>query len=590
MPNKERIERKIVKYLSILAIISLLIFAYRIYKVQDYSLENNLYSMHEKAYCDVAIPTFLIFSPDVPTLYYYSHGLSFMLSLLTGLLLFWVNKKSRKSKLFLTMMIFFCTWLILDLIQWATADPVLMLFLWGVTILLEVLFFGTALLIAKDSDKTEEDNPRKFPVVVGLMSILAIGIILFAPSKFGLVGVNMEICEVIEGVISRYLIYIYELLCLIFIIYFAFKNKKDKLPRNRNFDRIFLLSITLFLMLFFVGNLYGSLSEDWVPSQYGLIGMPIFTLFLGYLIQRFNFFNAKIFLTRFLILTLLGFTIASLFLRRIESVRIVVVISVVFISATGVILNKAVKKEIEQKEELGKLNNNLKGLLRQRESLVHLITHKVKGSFTHSKYIFAGILDGTFGEASDEIKKVAQMGLDSDIAGVETVDLVLNASNLERGTIKFDFQKIDFKKLVEEGIESKRKLISKKGLELETILPDGEFMIQGDIFWMKEVINNLIDNSLHYTPKGKIIIGIEKRDTKLIFSVKDTGIGITPEDMANLFKEGGRGKESVKINVDSTGYGLYSVKLIVEGHGGKVWAESEGKDKGSSFLVELNLI
>ena len=71
------------------------------------------------------------------------------------------------------------------------------------------------------------------------------------------------------------------------------------------------------------------------------------------------------------------------------------------------------------------------------------------------------------------------------------------------------------------------------------------------------------------------------------FSVKDSGVGITPEDMKNLFTEGGHGKESIKTNVHSTGYGLYIAKRVVEAHGGKIWAESEGEGKGSRFVVEF---
>ncbi len=71
------------------------------------------------------------------------------------------------------------------------------------------------------------------------------------------------------------------------------------------------------------------------------------------------------------------------------------------------------------------------------------------------------------------------------------------------------------------------------------------------------------------------------------FSVKDNGIGITPEDMKNLFTEGGHGKESIKTNVHSTGYGLYIAKKIIEAHGGRIWAESDGQDKGARFIVEL---
>ena len=57
--------------------------------------------------------------------------------------------------------------------------------------------------------------------------------------------------------------------------------------------------------------------------------------------------------------------------------------------------------------------------------------------------------------------------------------------------------------------------------------------------------------------------------------------------MQNLFTEGGHGKDSVKINVESTGFGLYIVKQIVDAHKGRVWAESEGAGKGTQFYVEL---
>ena len=72
-----------------------------------------------------------------------------------------------------------------------------------------------------------------------------------------------------------------------------------------------------------------------------------------------------------------------------------------------------------------------------------------------------------------------------------------------------------------------------------------------------------------------------------LFSIHYRGVGITPEDMKNLFTEGGHGKDSVKVNVHSTGYGLYIAKKIVEAHGGKIWAESGGKGKGSRFVVEF---
>jgi signal transduction histidine kinase len=147
----------------------------------------------------------------------------------------------------------------------------------------------------------------------------------------------------------------------------------------------------------------------------------------------------------------------------------------------------------------------------------------------------------------------------------------------------------DLKNVVATVVGEKKVEIEKNHLALENKIQDGNYSIFGDAFWLKEAVNNLIENSIKYTKEGKIFTTLEKtKEGKILFSVKDTGMGITEEDKKHLFTEGGRGKDSVKVNVDSTGYGLYSVKLIVEAHKGRVWAESEGPGKGSTFFVELN--
>ena len=238
-------------------------------------------------------------------------------------------------------------------------------------------------------------------------------------------------------------------------------------------------------------------------------------------------------------------------------------------------------------KKLQDANVDLRDLIKQRESLVHLITHKVKGSFTHSKYIFAEMLEGTFGAITPELEKMAKNGLETDNNGIATVDLILNADNLTHGTIKYVMQPFDLKGAVEAVIATKKDPIETKGLKLETDIKDGDYHMNGDETWLKESINNLVENSLRYTKEGTIIVGLEKKDNNILFSVKDTGVGITDEDKKNLFTEGGRGANSVKVNVDSTGYGLYTVKMVVEAHKGRVWGESEGPGKGSQFYIEL---
>ena len=247
------------------------------------------------------------------------------------------------------------------------------------------------------------------------------------------------------------------------------------------------------------------------------------------------------------------------------------------------------EKMYAQNLELARLYKQVDNLNKQRESLVYLVTHKVKGSFTHSKYIFAGILDGTFGAISPELQKMAEKGLESDNVGINTVDLVLNAANMQKGLIKYEMKRINFKDVVLKTFSEKKIPAETKGLKIEKDIKEDDYYILGDSFWLNEAINNLIENSIKYTKEGKIAVGLEKKESKILLYVKDTGMGITEEDKKNLFTEGGRGKDSVKVNIDSTGYGLYSVKLIIEAHKGRVWAESEGVGKGSAFFVELPL-
>ena len=74
---------------------------------------------------------------------------------------------------------------------------------------------------------------------------------------------------------------------------------------------------------------------------------------------------------------------------------------------------------------------------------------------------------------------------------------------------------------------------------------------------------------------------------KILFSVKDTGVGVKEDDRQKLFKTGGVGKDSLKVNVRSSGYGLAFIKGVIEKHNGRVWFESAGAGKGSTFFVEL---
>jgi signal transduction histidine kinase len=398
-------------------------------------------------------------------------------------------------------------------------------------------------------------------------------------------------CQSNIGPLFTY-VYAIEILSIFFVLFIGFKKylKVDNQALKRQILFI-VLGTTFFISMLSFSNIFGEIFKAYEINLVGPIGMVIFLGLLSYLIVRFQVFNVKLIATQALVWGLAALIGAQFFFIRVLTNFILngftFIASIIF----GYFLIKSVKVEIEQKEELLKLNIELHSIIKQRESLVHLVTHKIKGSFTRTKYIFAEMIDGTFGEISPEIKKRAEQGLDSDNAGIRTVDLVLNAGNLQKGVIKYDMKIFDLKELILKTIAEKKIRANSGDLKIEDQLesePSTEvYNVLGDAFWLKEAISKLLENAIEYTKVGTVKVGLEKRDGKIIFSVKDTGVGITDEDKKNLFTEGGRGKDSVRVNVDSTGYGLYSVKLIVDAHKGRVWAESEGAGKGSTFSIEL---
>ncbi len=544
-------------------------------------------------------PEYLIFSTLVPPLLYYSYLPALLISFPFGIYIFQKNPALLLNKLIFAITTFFAVWALFVLILWTNINSDTIVFFWSFLGIISSLIAVSSVYFVSVFLRKGNDV-KLIEKIIYLVALIPA--IVVTPTAMNLSGFDLDICGS-AGYVGFIFVSYYRLLGLFSVLWIVgllvyYYKKSDSIFRKQ----IVLMGIGMvsFLSLFSGIGYYvdyitsAGITDSYSIELYGMFGMVIFIIFIGVLIVKFKAFNIKLITTQALVWGLIALIGSEFFFTQDTTNIILIAITLTISAWLGLAIVRSVKKEIEQREELAKLNINLEDLLKQRESLVHLVTHKVKGSFTRSKYIFAGILDGTFGDANDEIKKRAQQGLDSDNGGIETVDLVLNAANLQKGAVKYEMKPVDIKELVEKTISEKRVSVEAKGLKLETDIKDDTYVVSGDAFWLKEVFNNLVENSIKYTKEGKITVGLLKKpasmqggEDKILFYVKDTGVGITSEDKNILFTEGGRGKDSVKVNVDSTGYGLYSVKLIVEAHNGKTWMESEGVGKGSTFWVEL---
>lgn len=518
----------------------------------------------------------------------YSHIIPAVLSLLLGSFIFVRAKYNLFSKIFLSFVIFFSLWLIGDVIIWGSNNYNLVYSIWSLLDLIEIIFYILALYFVVVFIH-EKDLSKNIKSLFILILLPAFYITL---NNLSVINFNQAVCEATNNpFLSNYKLIVESLIGLILLFYIIktlFDKKMDR--GDRRADLIVLTSILLFLTVFGATEYVSSLTGIYEINLYSLFILPVFLLAIIYAVFELDIFKFKILGTHYMVIGLVIFVLGQLFFVRNTGSLVMTLITLLFAIGISILIFANYRRESLQRVRIEKLNIELQSLLTQRESLVHLITHKVKASFTRSKYIFAEMVSGGFGNLTDELKHMANTGLASDNEGIKTVDLVLNAFNLERGIVKYDMQKFDFKTLVLDSAESRRDPAEAKGLKMILNIEEGEFNISGDQFWLREVTNNLIENAVRYTQSGSIEITLKKKENnKLLFTVKDSGVGITEDDKKNLFQAGGRGKDSVKVNVDSTGYGLYSVRLIVEAHNGRVWAQSEGSGKGATFFVEFDL-
>ncbi|TSC63565.1 MAG: Uncharacterized protein Athens041674_54 [Parcubacteria group bacterium Athens0416_74] len=312
----------------------------------------------------------------------------------------------------------------------------------------------------------------------------------------------------------------------------------------------------------------------------------------AYAIVRYKLFDVKVLATEILSFFLSVATLLQVLFAG-SAIELLFRLSIfVLVLMFSILMVRSVIKEVRQRELIEKQEKELEDINRQQESLLHFISHEVKGYLTKSEAAFAAIFAGDYGEVQPKLHDMSGMALADVRKGVDTVIDILDASNLRRGTVSFKRDTFDLVAAIEEIVRDLQAEAKARGLELTFEKPvTGAYMYIGDEDKLRRhVIRNLVDNSVKYTLKGFVRVQLARTPNLMRITISDSGVGITPEDMKHLFTEGGKGAESIKVNVHSTGYGLFIAKTIVEGHGGKIWAESEGKDKGARFIVELPIL
>ena len=558
-------------------------------------------------------PLYFFFSSDVPALLYYAQIPAMVIALILGFYIFWNGKQFLLNKLLLIISILFSVWTISTLIAWTNIHSDFIIFIWSFfNLILGLISIFCTYFIYVFLEKKDISVKLKIIFITLILPILVI-----TPSSLNLNGFNITTCDAFHFEWLPLKIYATSLGFLAMIWIFILLIRKYK---NATYDfkkQIILMGIGIefFLFSFFgmeflatyltkIGVLLNSGLE-----LYGLFGMVIFMTYISVLIVRFGIFNIKLLATQALIWGLAILIGSQFFFIKVTTNFILNGITFVGIVIFGQFLIRSVKKEVKQREQLeelsGKLekskfrleesnlnlekaNDKLKGLDKLKTEFVSLASHQLRSPLTAIKGYTSMLLEGDYGEINPTAKETIERVMQSSNNLTLVVEDLLNVSKIEQGGMKYVMDKFDFSDLAKSISKELSITAEKKGLKLICNIPeDMKCFVNGDKDKLRQTIVNLIDNSMKYTKQGQIEVNMDTKEGKVLLSIKDTGVGIDPKVKDSLFAKFSRG-DGAKLNASGSGLGLYLVKEIIEAHHGRVWADSEGVGKGSTFSIELD--
>jgi len=237
--------------------------------------------------------------------------------------------------------------------------------------------------------------------------------------------------------------------------------------------------------------------------------------------------------------------------------------------------------------ELQLANEELQRLNQVKSEFVSTVSHELRTPLAIIKEAISLVLDEIPGRIVEEQRSILETGIRNVRRLAKIIDSLLSISKIEHHGLELQERVISANELIEDTVSDFDYLAEQKGVHLECDLPHQDVAVLTDPDKAREILVNLIANSLKFTPVGgHVRVTCREEGGEVQVSVKDTGIGIAEEDMPRLFEKFTQFGRQAGPGEKGTGLGLAICKGLVDLWGGRIWAESE-IGEGSKFTFTL---
>jgi signal transduction histidine kinase len=247
-------------------------------------------------------------------------------------------------------------------------------------------------------------------------------------------------------------------------------------------------------------------------------------------------------------------------------------------------------RELEEAtRELKRTNERLTELDSMKDEFLSTVSHELRTPLSSIR-AFSEILQDDVDMDPEQRRRLSGIVVQETERLTRLVDQVLDFAKIESGAYQWAKERVDLVSVAEEALAATSQLARNRSIQVTRELPGDPVVITGDRDRLVQVVINLLSNALKYceTESGRVHLKLTSSDTQARLEVADNGRGIRPEERARIFEKFHQIRDAARGKPQGTGLGLAICKTIVEGHGGRIWVESDPV-VGARFIFTLPL-